>query len=286
MARAPNEKAIKAFELYKQGMKLVEIASQLNVPAGTVRRWKSTYKWDGERSERKGERSDKKDKANERKKEVIADEVNHVLENTKLTDKQRLFCLHYIKCFNATKAYQKAYGCSYAVAHAEGSVNLAKPSIKEEITKLKQGKLNKAMLEPEDIFQKYMDIAFFDITDYTQFGKKEIVYTDKKGNEHSATVSYVDLKESNQVDGTIITEISQGKEGVKIKLADRMKALQWLSDHMDLATEEQKARIEILKAKTQSGEDLGEINKGITNIAEILKNPVENRRLPDSDGDD
>ena len=28
-----------------------------------------------------------------------------------------------------------------------------------------------------------------------------------------------------------------------IKLADRMKALQWLSDHMDLATEEQRARI-------------------------------------------
>jgi len=29
-------------------MKLVEIASQLEVPAGTVRRWKSTYHWDGE----------------------------------------------------------------------------------------------------------------------------------------------------------------------------------------------------------------------------------------------
>ena len=58
LARSPNEKAINAKELYKQGMKLVEIASQLNVPDGTVRRWKSTYKWDGERSDKKSERSD------------------------------------------------------------------------------------------------------------------------------------------------------------------------------------------------------------------------------------
>ena len=46
MARAPNENANKAFELYKQGLKLVEIASQLNIPEGTVRSWKNRYKWD------------------------------------------------------------------------------------------------------------------------------------------------------------------------------------------------------------------------------------------------
>lgn len=38
----------KAEELYKQGMKLVEIASQLNVSEGTVRSWKNRYKFDNE----------------------------------------------------------------------------------------------------------------------------------------------------------------------------------------------------------------------------------------------
>ena len=52
------------------------------------------------------------------------------------------------------------------------------------------------------------------------------------------------------VDGTIISEVKQGRDGASIKLADRMKALQWLSEHMDLATEEQKARIEQIRAKT------------------------------------
>lgn len=57
MARAPDERYSKAYELYKKGKKLVEIANQLNLPEGTVRRWKSTHKWDNERSEKKSERS-------------------------------------------------------------------------------------------------------------------------------------------------------------------------------------------------------------------------------------
>lgn len=59
MARSPNEKAEKAHELYKAGMKLVEIASQLDVPSGTVRRWKSTYNWDNERSDYKANESER-----------------------------------------------------------------------------------------------------------------------------------------------------------------------------------------------------------------------------------
>ena len=47
MARVPNEKASKAEAMYHDGMKLVDIARKLDVPPGTVRRWKSTYHWDG-----------------------------------------------------------------------------------------------------------------------------------------------------------------------------------------------------------------------------------------------
>lgn len=57
MARAPDERYNKAYELFKKGMKLVEIANQLKLPEGTVRRWKSTHKWNSERSDKKSERS-------------------------------------------------------------------------------------------------------------------------------------------------------------------------------------------------------------------------------------
>lgn len=46
--------------MYLQGQKLVEIASQLNLPEGTVRRWKCTHKWESERSDKKSERSPKR----------------------------------------------------------------------------------------------------------------------------------------------------------------------------------------------------------------------------------
>lgn len=258
LARSPNEKAEKAHKLYEGGMKLVEIASQLDVPAGTVRRWKSTYHWDGEhqseRSENKSERSENKKSV---RKKAVADEVKQVMQNTDLTDKQQLFCIYYIRCFNATKAYQKAYGVDYATAASIGYRMLKNDGVKEEINRLKQNRLNREFLSEPDIFQKYMDIAFADITDFVEFGSG--TFTDPETDEE-VPYSYVNLKDSKNVDGTLISEVSKGKDGPKIKLADRMKALQWLTDHMDLATEKQRAEIALLKAKVQTddGEEIAD----------------------------
>ena len=53
MPKAKNAKADEALGLYLQGLKLIEIAEKLDVPPGTIRRWKNTYKWDNERSDKK-----------------------------------------------------------------------------------------------------------------------------------------------------------------------------------------------------------------------------------------
>lgn len=60
MARAPDPRIEQARAMYLEGQKLVEIASQLKLPEGTVRRWKSTHKWDNERSDKNSERSHKR----------------------------------------------------------------------------------------------------------------------------------------------------------------------------------------------------------------------------------
>lgn len=59
MPRKPDGRIVQAEALYLRGLRLIEISRQLGVPEGTVRRWKSTYKWDNERSERDSERSDR-----------------------------------------------------------------------------------------------------------------------------------------------------------------------------------------------------------------------------------
>lgn len=46
MARAQDQRVEQAKELYAKGLKLIEIASILEVPEGTVRSWKNRYDWD------------------------------------------------------------------------------------------------------------------------------------------------------------------------------------------------------------------------------------------------
>lgn len=60
MARAPDPRIEQAKAMYLNGVKLVEIANRLDLPEGTVRRWKCTHKWDAERSKHKSERSHRK----------------------------------------------------------------------------------------------------------------------------------------------------------------------------------------------------------------------------------
>ena len=69
VARARSPDSIEAERLYHSGMKLVDIAKKLGIPDGTVRRWKSTQKWDANNNrneESKTERSHTK-KPNVRK---------------------------------------------------------------------------------------------------------------------------------------------------------------------------------------------------------------------------
>lgn len=262
MPKAKDARADKAFEMYKQGLKLIEIANQLGIAEGTVRSWKNRYKWDDggnatlQKKEKKERNVAKENKqAKGAKKEPVAHEVASVIQNTDLTDKQQLFCIYYIRCFNATKAYQKAYECDYATAVVAGPRLLGNVRIKEEIFQLKQERLNREFLSETDIFQKYMDIAFADVTDFVEFGNEEMEVILDTGEHKIITVSHVNIKNDTDVDGSIISEVSKGKDGVKVKLADRMKALQWLSDHMDLATDKQKAEIALLKSRADAGKD-------------------------------
>lgn len=275
--RAPDEDIkILAEKDYMDGMKYKDIAAKYKVSLNTIKSWKQRYNWN-----RKSVHTNKKvctqnNNKNLNKKdtkEPIVEEVNEVLKNAELTDKQRLFCIYYIKYFNATKAYQKAYGCSYETAMVEGFRTLRNPKIELEIEKLKQHKLNQVMLSEEDIFQRYMDIAFSDITDYVNFGKREIEILEDNQSK-TIEVNYVDFNDSYNVDGTIISEVKQGKDGVSIKLHDKMKALQWLSDHMNIATDKQKAELEVLKSKIVNNEKSKEdkIDEYFAKLEEGIRN--------------
>jgi uncharacterized protein YjcR len=60
MPRQRSPDSVKAEQMFKAGTPLAEIGKQLGVPASTVRRWKATQNWDGEKPKKKSERSDSK----------------------------------------------------------------------------------------------------------------------------------------------------------------------------------------------------------------------------------
>lgn len=270
--RSPNREKAKKLYIESAGkMKLTDIAAELNIKDSQVRKWKSQDKWDenskGALPFANGNVTIEKRAGKGAKKGEAYEEVEEVLENAELTDKQRLFCIYYIRCFNATKAYQKAYKCSYETAAAVAYRMLENVGVREEIERLKKNRLNREMISEEDLFQKYMDIAFADITDYVEFGREEVpvmaIYgpvkvKDEDGNEKQLTkeVNVVKFKQSDEVDGSLISEVKQGKDGASIKLLDKMKAIQWLTDHMGMATEKQKIEMELMKKKMDADKDM------------------------------
>lgn len=255
---------------YVAGMKYKDIAAKYGVSINTVKSWKKRYAWSRNKKTKSTQKGCTQNKKGAHKKEAVAEDVSQVVINDELTDQQQLFCLYQSRMFNYTKAYMKAYpGCTYASAAVLGSRLMKNPVIRKEIEQLKQNHMNREMLKQEDIFQKYMDIAFADMNDYISFGQEEIDtdYGPKKVNS-------VRLKESKDIDGTLITEVKQGRDGVSVKLADRMKAIDWLADHMDIATAEQKAKIEQIRAKTAIMSGTSEEETEDDGFIEALKGEV------------
>ena len=275
MAGKKNPLADKAYEMYRQGMKLVDIASALDVPPGTVRRWKSTHGWDSERSEKESERSATK---RTKKRTPIDDGTKETLQNDDLTPEQQMFCIYYSRTFNAAQSYQKAYGCSYESAIANGSRLLTNDKVRAEIERLKEIKRQQIVASADDIVELQMRIAFADIGNYVSFGQKEV--TDIETDE-TYMVSVVDLKESKNTDTQLIQEVKRGKDGVSVKLADKQKAIDWLSKYF-LVHPDDKYKAEFDKKRAEVSDNSGaQILQNMQTIADILQHPVANRSISD-----
>lgn len=230
----------KAFQIYKEhngDIPLVDIASELSISEGTVRGWKSKDRWDNQLNGafRKSPKGSNKNK--ERSKQVTKETkiinkklLDTVEENDNLTEKQKLFCVYYMQNFNATAAALRA-GYSPDSAGQIGYNLLRRDDVKEEIRKLKEIKKETFMLNEADIVERYMTIAFASMNDFTNFGTEEVIEIDENGEAQKYKQNFVHFKDSSLVDGGLISEISVSRNGSNIKLADRMKALDWLGKY-------------------------------------------------------
>lgn len=270
MAAKKNPLADKAYELYKGGMKLVDIADQLNCSAATIRTWKNRYRWDDNESETFQKKSETKrnvSKGKNRSETAIDDGTRETLQNDDLTPEQQMFCIYYSRTFNAAQSYQKAYGCKYETAMVNGCMLLRNTKVRQDIERLKEIKRQQIVAGAEDIVELQMRIAFADAGDYATFGNNGI--------------NWVHIANSDTVDTQIIQEIKEGQAGVSIKLADKQKAIDWLTKYF-LMHPDDKYKAEFDKKRAEVKDDTGaQILQNMQTITDILQHPVANRSISD-----
>lgn len=276
-----------AYQDYLAGMKYKDIAEKHGVTLSTIKSWASRH-WKKD-TEKKLQPEGKK--VATRKKKLQPEQnatgrphpqesekrlnelmIISVEQNEELTDKERLFCLCYMKNFNATQAARNA-GYTENYPSEMGYQLLQKPTVRTEIQRLKAMKADSILVSRDDIVERYMRIAFSDMTDFVEFFQEEVpvIIAGKIVATKDAitgepipitkTVNAIRFKDSTMVDGGLICEISQGKDGSKIKLEDRQKALDWLAKYFLMNPMDQhkitydNARLAIERQKADTGAD-------------------------------
>lgn len=183
-----------------------EIAARLGADEKKVAVWKQRDGWTVVQQKKIVQQKDKV-----RQKKADKKVVKAAAENTTLTEQQKMFCLLYVKTYNATQSYMKSHDVNYRTAHSYGYTQLQLPEIRAEIARLQAVKNQSLLASATDVVELHMRIAFADITDFITF----------KGY-------LVSLNSSKEVDGQCIASVAETKDGVSLKLADRQKSLDFL----------------------------------------------------------
>ena len=171
---------------YLAGMKYKDIAKKYGVALSTVKSWKTRNKWQRNNATKKKSMHTKV-KSTRTKQEKVAPSLPppELPDSDGLNDKQKAFCLYYLQRYNATWAYQKAYGGSYENALAHGSRMVGNGRIKSYLTKLKKQQSQDLYATANDILLRYLNQATSNVTDVLSFRtEKHLAYykvRDKNG---------------------------------------------------------------------------------------------------------
>jgi phage terminase small subunit len=267
---------IEAEKDYISGMKYKDIAEKYGVSEATVKSWKTRYGWFREKKNGTHTKKQKSMHTKKIKKEipkkgtntVTKEELRVVCENEELNEKQKQFCVFFIKKHNATKAYMQAYGVDYMTAAAAASRLLKNVKIRAFIEMLKNEKLNQMYFSADDLVQRYMDIAFADVGDVATFTEEGIQLRDN-------------------FDPTTVKSIKDTKYGYAIQMQDPFKAMEWLDKYFEINPEHirrreydklkmQRMEQEIAAEQLRQLENEDEMNNtGVIMIAPVLEEEEE-----------
>ena len=159
-----------------------------------------------------------------------------------LTIKQEKFCQGLFTGLTQREAYKQAYNCEKMTNKSidENACKLASDTkIASRLTFLVNELKGRNMVTVERVIAEYAKIAFADIKDFLSYGTVKTRETmDKDGDPVFEYIQMVEARPSNEIDGTMVNEVSIGKDGTfKFKLHDKKGALDMIGKHLGMFTD-------------------------------------------------
>ncbi len=156
-----------------------------------------------------------------------------------LTPKQEMFCREYLIDLNGTQAAIRA-GYSPKTANEQAAGLLAKPSIQEYVQSLMDRRAKRIEVTADMVLDELRKIGFADIRKAVKWGIAPLDFTSENASPNGLNIYPVSLVPSETIDEdtvAAVAEISLTQAGVKLKMHDKLSALEKLGKHLKLFTD-------------------------------------------------
>ncbi|MBN7822180.1 terminase small subunit [Bowmanella yangjiangensis] len=201
-----------------------------------------------------------------------------------LTPKQRRFVDEYLIDLNATQAAIRAK-YSARTAASIGEENLRKPEIAEAIHQRMKDREKRTEITQDMVLRELAKIGFSDIRKAVKWGETELRVSE---GEEGDLMPYhgLSLVGSDQIDddtAAAISEVSEGREGLKVKFHDKKGALVEIARHLGMFTAKGHAELDLEMKRIQIEKSKAELEQikrtgGGTDASQLLRDLIE--KLP------
>jgi phage terminase small subunit len=159
-------------------------------------------------------------------------------KQNKLSPMRQRFVNEYLKDLNATQAAIRA-GYSEKTAYSQGQRLLKKVEVKAAVDAAIARRNKRLEVDQDKVIRELAKVALADIKDYLTYRTAITqVGVDDEGKPIFDYAPIIELTPSEDVDGTVIQEVSLSQKGVfSFKLQDKLKALELLGRHLGLFTD-------------------------------------------------
>jgi phage terminase small subunit len=155
-----------------------------------------------------------------------------------LTAKQQRFVDEYLIDLNATQAAIRA-GYSKKTADQQASRLLTNVKVGEYLAKRRNDLQGRVEISQDMVLRELAKIGFSDIRKVVRWGETMVSMVDGEEGEAEEMVPYhglamIDSTEIDDITAGAIAEVSQGRDGLKVKLHDKKGALVDIGRHLGM----------------------------------------------------